>query len=95
MSARVGPANSNASPPVAASSVRPKSSGTLRLRAFRHGHDAEPVTAHAALTDRIGHIFHVVRQFGDQHHVRAAGQSSPQRQPSPRCDPSVCTTMMR
>ena len=50
--------------------------------AFGHGDDAEAFPAGAAPADGSGHAFHVVRDFGNQDDVRAAGHACAQRQPA-------------
>jgi len=43
--------------------------------AFSHGHDAEVVSATAATPDGLGNLLDAVWNFGNQNHVRAAGNA--------------------
>ena len=58
----------------------------LRFRAghgaLGDGHDAEPPAALGAAADRVGHDLHRIGDLRNQDHIRAAGDSGPQRQPS-------------
>ena len=51
-------------------------------RALGHGHDAEIGSVPAAAPDGFGNFLHVVGNFRNQNHVRAAGDARAQRQPA-------------
>ena len=51
-------------------------------RALGHGDDAEIRPVPAAAFDGLGDFFHVVGNFGNQNHVRAARDARAQREPA-------------